>query len=88
MQPIKIVRLDECVLGYRENEAGVVDATGGEDNLLQISNATQVIKYDARHGVATKVANIGRKGLKEGMSGTATYCIKCHYLLQILLDKE
>lgn len=88
MKPIKIVRLDKCVFVYRDDDKGLVNATGGEDNTLQVSNATQVVKYDAQHGVATKVANVGRKGLKEGQTGTATYCVKCHYLLQILISKE
>lgn len=88
MKPIKIVQLDECVLVYRDDDKGLVSATGGDDGVLQVSNATQVVMYAAQHGVATKVANVGRKGLKEGQTGIATYCMKCRYLLQILVGKE
>lgn len=89
MKPIKIVRLDECVLVYRDDDKGLVNAAGGEDNILQVSNATQVVQGTGeRNGVTVRATSLGRKGLKEGQTGVVTYCVKCHYLLQILLEKQ
>lgn len=88
MLPIKIVRLDECLLSYREDDSALLNATGGEDNTLQVSNSTQVVQGNGeRNGVTIRATSVGRKGLKEGQTGVATYCVKCHFLLQILLEK-
>lgn len=84
IKPIKIIRLDECVIGYADAETiGVA----GDSNTLFITNDTQVLRAKGdRNGVFT-TENVKKKGLKEGQVGVVTYCEECRFLCQIILEK-
>lgn len=85
IKPIKIIRLDECVISYADAETVGI---GGDDNTMFVSRGVQVVRSKGGNLNGVFAAeNVGRKGLKEGQSGVVTYCDNCHALLQIILEK-